>query len=58
MEEADRLCQRVAIVDHGHMVALGAPAQLKAEHGAGQDVTLEDVFVRLTGRRFEGTFQE
>jgi ABC-2 type transport system ATP-binding protein len=58
MEEADRLCQRVAIVDHGRMVALGAPAQLKAEHGAGQDVTLEDVFVRLTGRRFEGAFEE
>ncbi len=58
MEEADRLCQRVAILDHGRIVALGAPAQLRAEHGAGQDVTLEDVFVKLTGRQFEGPFAE
>ncbi len=58
MEEADRLSQRVAIIDHGRIVALGAPAQLKAEHGAGQNVTLEDVFVKLTGRNFEAAFEE
>ena len=29
MEEADALCQRVAIVDHGRVIALGAPAELK-----------------------------
>jgi len=29
MEEADTLCQRLAIVDHGKMIALGAPNQLK-----------------------------
>jgi len=39
-------------------VALGAPAQLKAEHGAGNDVTLEDVFIKLIGRRFERAFEE
>ena len=36
MEEAERLCDRVAIVDHGRMIALGTPAeliaQLRAEH--------------------------
>jgi ABC-2 type transport system ATP-binding protein len=36
MEEAERLCDRVAIVDHGRMIALGTPAelisQLSAEH--------------------------
>ncbi|MGH7510710.1 MAG: ABC transporter ATP-binding protein [Gemmatimonadales bacterium] len=36
MEEAERLCDRVAIVDHGKMIALGTPreliAQLRAEH--------------------------
>jgi ABC-2 type transport system ATP-binding protein len=36
MDEAERLCDRVAIVDHGRMIALGAPAaliaQLEAEH--------------------------
>ena len=29
MEEADALCQRLAIVDHGKMIALGAPSELK-----------------------------
>ncbi len=29
MEEADSLCHRVAIVDHGHVIALGTPAELK-----------------------------
>jgi ABC-2 type transport system ATP-binding protein len=36
MEEAERLCDRVAIVDHGRMIALGTPseliANLRAEH--------------------------
>jgi ABC-2 type transport system ATP-binding protein len=50
MEEADRLSDRVAIIDQGHIVALGTPEILKAEHGEGQEVTLEDVFIKLTGR--------
>src|SRR5262245_36446016 len=35
MEEAERLCNRVAIVDHGKVIALGTPAQLVASVGAG-----------------------
>src|SRR5205809_5088844 len=35
MEEADALCQRVAIVDHGHVIALGTPAELKASIPGG-----------------------
>jgi ABC-2 type transport system ATP-binding protein len=50
MEEADQLSDRVAIIDHGKIVALDTPERLKAEHGEGERVTLEDVFVRLTGR--------
>jgi ABC-2 type transport system ATP-binding protein len=30
MEEADALCNRLAIIDHGHVIALGTPKELKA----------------------------
>jgi ABC-2 type transport system ATP-binding protein len=48
MEEADRLCDRVAIVDRGRIVAAGVPRELKA--GAA---TLEDVYLHTTGRALE-----
>jgi ABC-2 type transport system ATP-binding protein len=48
MEEADKLCQRVAILDHGQIMALDTPTRLKALHGGGE-TTLEDVFLQLTG---------
>jgi len=51
MEEADQLCNRVAILDRGRVVALDTPQDLKSEYGQGRPVTLEDVFVRLTGRQ-------
>jgi ABC-2 type transport system ATP-binding protein len=44
MEEADRLCQRVAIMDHGKILALDTPAALKQSTGADTIVT-----VRTTG---------
>jgi ABC-2 type transport system ATP-binding protein len=59
MDEAERLCERVAIVDHGHVIALGTPAELIESIGAKHhppaeprttSATLEDVFVVLTGR--------
>jgi ABC-2 type transport system ATP-binding protein len=34
MDEAEKLCDRVAIVDHGHVIALGTPRQLIASLGA------------------------
>lgn len=40
MEEADNLCERLAIIDTGKIVARGTPAQLKAEVG-GDIITLE-----------------
>ncbi len=46
MEEAERLCHRVAMIDRGRIVALGRPSDLVAEHG-GDD--LEDVFLARTG---------
>jgi ABC-2 type transport system ATP-binding protein len=48
MEEAEELCDRVGIIDHGKLIALGSPADLKAKYGAKD---LEDVFIQLTGRR-------
>src|SRR5271169_4037446 len=44
MEEADRLCERVAIMDHGKILALDTPAALKQSTGADTIVT-----VRTTG---------
>jgi hypothetical protein len=40
----------VAIIDRGCIVALDSPEQLKAIHGEDGRITLEDVFVKLTGR--------
>lgn len=34
LEEADKLCERLAIIDHGQIVAGGSPSELKAEIGA------------------------
>ena len=50
MEEADRLSDRVAIINEGRIAAAGTPQQLKAEQGASRQATLEDVFIELTGR--------
>jgi ABC-2 type transport system ATP-binding protein len=36
MEEASRLCDRIAIMDHGRVIALGSPAELIASLGADQ----------------------
>jgi ABC-2 type transport system ATP-binding protein len=40
MEEADRLCERVAIMDHGRILALDTPAELKQTIGADTIVTV------------------
>jgi len=48
IEEAEALCDRVAIIDYGKLIALGAPKQLIEEHGVED---LEGVFLKLTGRK-------
>ena len=45
MEEAERLCDRVLIMDHGRVLADAPTLQLKAQHG-----NLEQAFLQLTGR--------
>ena len=52
MEEADRLCGRVAILHRGKMVALGSPSDLKASLGR-PGATLEEVFVHYAGEEVE-----
>lgn len=46
MEEAERVAQRIAIIDHGKIVAQGSAAELKAQTGAE---SLEQAFLALTG---------
>jgi ABC-2 type transport system ATP-binding protein len=56
MYEADVLCDRVAILDNGRVVALDTPEGLKAmvQQRNGHEVTLEDVFMELTGKTLKG----
>ena len=57
MEEAQALCDRVAIIDHGRVLAIDTPRNLIDQHqddplvraAARGEVTLEDVFIGLTG---------
>ena len=58
MDEADALCDRVAVMHQGRVAALGMPAQLKATIGEG--ATLDDVFTHFTGGEMEtgGAFRE
>lgn len=51
MEEADELCDLVAIMSRGRVAAVGSPAELKA--AAGPAANLEDVFVRFAGHSLE-----
>jgi ABC-2 type transport system ATP-binding protein len=57
MDEADKLCDRIAIVDHGDLKALDTPARLKAAT-PGENVTLDDVFIHYAGRALRDELQE
>jgi ABC-2 type transport system ATP-binding protein len=59
MEEAEAVCDRVAIIDHGKIIAIDMPRSLIDKHRNDPEViavsrkgkiTLEDVFIGLTGR--------
>ncbi len=56
MDEAERLCDRIAFLAGGRIVAEGTPLELRARAANGRpidDVSMEDVFLGLTGRRLE-----
>jgi ABC-2 type transport system ATP-binding protein len=59
MDEADELCDHVAVMHLGKLTAFGTPAELKASVG-GEGITLDEVFERYTGGIAEsgGTFRE
>ena len=46
MEEAEQLCDRVAIMDSGKIITIDSPSQLKSIHNGN----LEDVYLKLTGK--------
>ncbi|MBA3945967.1 MAG: ABC transporter ATP-binding protein [Herpetosiphonaceae bacterium] len=56
MDEADHLCDRIAVIDAGRIVAMDTPAGLKShlarERGVAE-VSMEDVFLSLTGRSLD-----
>ena len=58
MEEAEAVCDRIAIIDHGRIIAIDAPDAIIEKHRNDPEVirasrkgkiTLEDVFIGLTG---------
>ena len=48
MEEAEELCDRVGIIDHGKLIGLGTPQELMIRSNVKN---LEEVFIALTGRK-------
>jgi ABC-2 type transport system ATP-binding protein len=46
MDEAERVAQRIAVIDHGKIVALGSPNELKQQTSTA---SLEEAFLALTG---------
>jgi ABC-2 type transport system ATP-binding protein len=61
MDEADRLCDRIAIIDNGKIVALDTPVGLKrtigTQNGKNGSTSMEDVFMALTGRSLDDDFE-
>jgi ABC-2 type transport system ATP-binding protein len=57
MEEADSLCDRLAILSRGKIVVEGTPEELKEQHAHAHNTSelpsLEDVFMDITGRSLD-----
>lgn len=50
MEEVEAICSRIAIMDNGKIIASGTSAELKKLVSGGDDISLEEVFLTLTGK--------
>jgi ABC-2 type transport system ATP-binding protein len=53
MEVVERLCTRVAIINHGRIVGEGTVSDLRAKAEAGGDSSLEDIFLKLVEARMD-----
>lgn len=51
LEVAEKFCDKVTVINEGRLVASGGPEELKGEARVGEDASLEDAFLALTGRR-------
>ena len=51
LDEAEVLCDRVVVIAEGRVLAEGTPAELIRRHAGVEGGTLEDAFMRLTGKR-------
>ena len=58
LQEAEVLCDRVVVIDHGRVLAEGTPADLIRIHAGPDGGSLEDAFMRLTGKRLEEDEEE
>lgn len=62
MDEAERLCDRIAIMDSGRIIAIGTSEELKAQVAAEEGIiapTMEDVYMALTGKELRAAeFEE
>jgi len=59
MEEANRLCNRLAILDDGKVIVEGTPDELRRQISTdGYEATLHDVFMRFTGRSLDDDVEE
>jgi ABC-2 type transport system ATP-binding protein len=60
LAEAERLCDRIALINDGRVVAEGTPHELKVmvERDYGKDPTLESVFMTFTGKSLDDDVDE
>lgn len=62
MDEAEELCERLAIIDQGEIIMEGSPAQIckdaAGKKGLGKNPSLEDVFVAMVGKKEGGAESE
>lgn len=57
MEEVEAICSRIAIMDNGKIIACGTSQELKKLVTSQEDISLEEVFLTLTGKKLRDEIQ-